>query len=340
MDKNQKKNLIYSAVLITLVLIVYFYRSSKAQEMTVSGVTMGVVSYNVKYLDVEKRDLTEEIKELLAAFNESLSTYIQYSEISEFNRDSSVEFRSRFFYPVLQKSKEIYKVTEGSFDPTVMPLVNAWGFGPDKEPYADKGVVDSLLQYVGFDKVGFDKEKVWKLKEGIQLDFSAIAKGYAVDLVGELLLEHGIKDFMVEIGGELICYGKNKNGEAWLIGINNPYYLEKGGDLLSAKIRVENKALATSGNYQNFYEKDGKKYAHTIDPVSGVPVQHSLLSASVFADDCMTADAFATSFMVIGVERAIKILESQPNLEGFLIYDEGGEVKTYQTKGLAKYFVE
>jgi len=344
MNTNQRKNIIYSLVLITLVIAVYLYRNSGdgvKKEMTVSGVTMGVVPYNVKYLDAQERDFQTAIDSLLEGFNESLSTYIKYSEISRFNKDSTgIALSSGFFHPVLKASEKIYQATNGAFDPTVMPLVNAWGFGPNKEPQADSASVDSLMQFVGFDLIQYSADSVKKARSGVQLDFSAVAKGYAVDLVGELLLENGVEDFMVEIGGEVVCHGRNRQGDAWLIGINNPQYMVKGGDMLTAKIRLDNKALATSGNYRNYYVKDGKKYAHTINPKTGYPVEHNLLSASVFAVSCMDADAYATAFMVVGTQQAITWLEENDGIEGFLIYDEGGETKTYCTKALEQYFVK
>jgi len=351
----RRKNIIYSVVLITVVGAVYIYRnyinvSAEAKtlkdktEIYHTGVTMGVVQYNIKYLADETTDYQKEIDSLLAAFNQSLSTYIPDSEISRFNNTGtdSIVFNSSFFYPVLSASKLVFDATDKAFDPTVMPLVNAWGFGPNGEPVisdGDEEKIDSMLQFVGFDKLWFDNKKLTKHVANLQLDFSAIAKGYAVDLVGDLLSDNGIDNYMVEIGGELRCMGKNKSGNFWRIGIDNPQYLEKGGEALSAKIQIENRALATSGNYRNYYIKDGKRYAHTISPISGKPVEHSLLSASVFAKNCMLADAYATAFMVIGEKRARKIISTNEELEAILIYEENGELKNYISPTLEKYIM-
>ena len=363
---NRKKNAIYSMVLLSLVAIVYLYRKNQANnalgksakqtekvsqnvpegtKLKVSGTTMGRIVYNVTYLDPQNRDLKKGIDSVLVAFNQSLSTYIPDSEISTFNKGSEFSFKSPFFYPVLAKSQEVYQNTKGAFDPTVGPLVNAWGFGFSKAKEG-KIPVDSLKQFVGFDKyLKFDKQKLTKTKQGIVLDFSAIAKGYAVDVVGDYLSSQSIAHYAVEIGGEVRCKGKNDKGDIWLFGVKDPNYKkdEKNpnkSSLFSA-IYLENRAMATSGNYENFYIKNGKKYAHTISPATGYPVEHSLLSASVLASDCMTADAYATAFMVMGYEKARELLAQHKNLDAYLIYaNDKGELKAYMTEGAKKYLAK
>ena len=200
--------------------------------------------------------------------------------------------------------------------------------------------MDSLLQFVNFDSIFFDTISVCKLKKGIKLDFSAIAKGYGVDVVAAFLKDKGIVNMMVEIGGEVVCYGRNQNGNMWKIGIDNPL-ADEGGEALQATVNLKNRAIATSGNYRNYYEKNGKKYSHTIDPKTGYPVEHTLLSASVFADNCMTADAYATAFMVMGLDRAKVLLEKDATLDAYLVYsDDGGNVKTYVTEGIKNFISE
>ncbi|HAS46204.1 MAG TPA: thiamine biosynthesis protein ApbE [Microscillaceae bacterium] len=366
---NRRKNAIYSIVLLSLVAIVYLYRKNQAAQqlpksnntsqsstdstnagkattandrtVKVTGTTMGKIVYNVTYLDEKKRDLKPGIDSVLVAFNQSLSTYIPDSEISTFNKGTEALSPTRMFERVFLSSQEIYRATDGAFDPTISPLINAWGFGFKK---AEKGkiAIDSLLQYVGFDKyLKYADKKIAKSKAGIMLDFSAIAKGYAVDIVGEYLVSEGIKNYAVEIGGEVRCQGKNNAGRTWLFGVKDPQYKEKNRASAFAAIYLENKAMATSGNYENFYIKDGKKYAHTIDPKTGYPVEHSLLSASVLANDCMSADAYATAFMVMGLEKAKKVLEAQPDLEAFLIYaDAEGKLQSFTTKGAQKYLAK
>ncbi|MEL7147788.1 MAG: FAD:protein FMN transferase [Bacteroidota bacterium] len=294
---------------------------------------MGVVPYQVTYGSLIKRDLSTPIDSILNALNESLSTYVPESEISEFNRTHQLSFRSPFFLPILEASKEIYQATAGAYDPTVGPLVNLWGFGPGKEgTLPDSLAINNALQQVGFRKIAYDAQTVSSNSEPY-LDFSAIAKGYAVDLVAEYLYNVGVKDFYVEIGGEIRCAGKNPSNEIWKTGIYDPRVADVPDKQVAAIVSVENKAIATSGNYRNFYVKDGKKYAHTISPFTGYPVEHSLLSASVFADDCMTADAYATAFMVLGVAPSIKLAEANPQLDVHLIYaDESGALQTYTSE--------
>lgn len=339
---NRKKNLIYSAILVLFFITVWAYRhysvpkeAGRTRKTEFIGQTMGT-SYSIKYLDESGRNFQTQIDSLLEAFNLSLSTYIPESEISRFNREALVKFESPFFYPVLSRSKEIYKKTDGAFDPTVGPLVNAWGFGPDKNMSPDEATVDSLRQLVNFDSIFFDSISVCKMMKGMKLDFSAIAKGYGVDVVAQYLMDQGINDLFVEIGGEIYCRGLNEQGKRWRVGVNNPSLDAAKQEQAQAIVALHNRAIATSGNYRNYYEEDGIRYSHTIDPATGYPVRHSLLSASVFAPDCMTADAYATAFMVMGHEKAIRIDEREKDIEIYLIYsDEAGNLKTYTSPGLA-----
>lgn len=340
---NRKKNLIYSAILILFFVAVWSFRRYSEPEEVVDvkkvefiGQTMGT-SYSVKYLDEEGRILQSEIDSVLEVFNLALSTYIPESEISRFNREAQLKYESPYFYPILQRSKEIYEKTEGAFDPTIGPLVNAWGFGPEERKTPDQASVDSLRQLVNFDSIYFDTVAVRKMMEGMKLDFSAIAKGYGVDVVAQYLMSKGIENLFVEIGGEIYCHGVNAEGQRWKVGINYPSLDPKKQRTVQAVVALHNRAIATSGNYRNYYEQDGIIYSHTIDPVSGYPVRHKLLSASVFAPDCMTADAYATAFMVLGHEKAILIDEREEDIEVYLIYSgEDGKLETYASPGVVK----
>jgi thiamine biosynthesis lipoprotein len=298
-------------------------------------------TYSIKYVTAQGKAVNyqPQVDSILEKFNESLSTYRPDSEISQFNNGHAVAFRLPFFYPVLKKAQEVYQASNGAFDPTVGPLVNAWGFGTGKErKVPGQARIDSLKNFIGFDKITFDEQSVQKQKEGVYIDFNAIAPGYAADVLGRFLEEKGIQNYMIEVGGEVLCKGKNKEGKYWTIGINNPEFEQKGGDVLQAIVQMNNRALATSGNYRNYYEQDGKKYAHTIDPKTGFPVQHSLLSVSVFAKDCITADAYATVFMVIGREKAMDFLNKHEALDAFFVYaDEKGRLQTYTTEGIKPY---
>jgi thiamine biosynthesis lipoprotein len=229
--------------------------------------------------------------------------------------DSTVE-RSAMFREIFELAKTVNKETNGAFDIHVAPLVNAWGFGFKHDQLPTPQQVDSLL----------------KIRD--QMDFSAIAKGYGCDVVARLLRSHGIENFMVEIGGEVVLSGHNDKGQPWHIGVNKPVENPEDGELQTV-LSITDCAIATSGNYRNFYYKDGQRYAHTIDPRTGYPVQHSLLSATVVAADCATADAYATSFMVLGLDSAQAVLNSHPELKAYLIYsDESGQMSVWRSETL------
>ena len=334
---NKKRLLVFGLLLAVTFIVVSYLRKDAPRQYHIVGQTMGTIIYNVKYVGVEAEGLDLEIEDELVQFNQSLSTYIPDSEISRLNRDGELSFESKYFKPILDRSAEIYEKTYGTFDPTIGPLVQAWGFGPDKKiPDLDSAQVDSLLRVVGFDKVQYDELSV-RLPEGFEIDFSAIAKGYAVDVVAELLEQRGITDYMVEIGGEVRCRGVNESDKSWSLGIEDPTVFGLDQQIM-AIVRLKDLSLATSGNYRNYYVEDGQTFAHIIDPRSGFNAKHNLLSASVFSSDCMTADAYATSFMVLGLEFSKKIIEAN-DLEAILIYrlDEG--VSSYVSDGI-RPFVE
>lgn len=347
MRSNANKNILYSIILLLLVAIVYLYRQNQQKpveqfveistgKVTLSGNTMGT-TYRIVYLDKKERDFKNQVDSVLIIFNQSLSTYIPDSELSIFNKSDSLVFELPFFLPVLEASKEVYEKTEGSFDPTIGPLVNLWGFGPGGPQLNDSVNINSILPLVGFNQIEFDEIRIKKNKPGIYLDFSAVAKGYGVDVVAEYLISKGIQNLLVEIGGELVARGVNENGELWKVGVNRPEELGRADELFSI-IALDNKGMATSGNYRNYYEADGIKISHTIDPFTGRPVRHGLLSVTVLAANCMQADALATAMMVMGTEKAISLQEREQDFEIFLIYnDEDGEIKSFASDGLKQF---
>lgn len=331
-----------------MFLLIYNWRNrEKASESIVeevyvegkinlSGQTMGT-TYSIVYMDEEGRDFQSSIDSLLLVFNESLSTYIPDSELSRFNASDTLDYTLPFLLPVLSKSEEIFQKTSGSFDPTVGPLVNIWGFGPGGPELKDSADIQQILRLVGFENIAFDSTQMRKKVPGIYLDFSAIAKGYGVDVVAEYLTEKGVENYLVEIGGDLVTKGVNDKGELWKLGINRPEEAASASDLYSI-IALEDKAMATSGNYRNFYVRDSVKISHTIDPATGYPVNHSLLSATVIAKDCMTADAYATAIMVMGKDKAIALDEELDEIEVFLIYDDGkGGYGTFASESIKPF---
>lgn len=262
------------------------------------------------------------IDSILNRVNQSLSTYHDSSLINQFNSIEPPDFLccpdDFLFEKMIDMSKDLSALTSGAFDPTVMPLVKAWGFGPDNSLVPKIENIDSLKRLVGMENI---QVLVWtkaisfqKAQFGVQLDFNAIAQGYTVDLLAEYFNENGIDNYLIELGGEALAKGENAKGEAWTLGIEKPVDLV-GISELAALVDISGVAIATSGNYRKFYEKDGLRYSHTIDPATGRPVTHSLLSVTVIAEDCATADAMATAFMVMGTEKAQAFIADHPEMK-------------------------
>ena len=311
------------------------HRDNYAPFQSNEGMIFGTV-FHAKYQ--YKEDLLQEIMRELNAVDASLSMFNPNSCISKINKGETDEADS-LLAGVFQLAQAISKVTDGAFDVTVAPLVNAWGFGFKNDVLPDSAIIDSLMSFVGWEKVRIQEMHIQKDDPRIIMDFSAIAKGYGADQVAKLMKQKGIENYMIEIGGEIVCAGKNQNNENWKIGINKPTDDPTSTNQELDKIlNLTDCAMATSGNYRNFYVKDGKRIAHTIDPKSGYPVQHSVLSSTVLAPSCAMADGFATSFMVMGLEKAKQILDQHPELQAYLIYEENGEHKVYYTKELEKCF--
>jgi thiamine biosynthesis lipoprotein len=345
----------YSVLFLLSLLCILFSCQSDPERaaenyLSLQGETMGTY-YKVTYEDARQRNLKESIDSLLIALNNEVSTYIPTSVISTFNsaEDSLVLAekgrRSDHFITNLMAAAEMYALSDGAFDPTVMPLINYWGFGYSKrQPVTkvDSSKIKTLKMLVGFDQLDLVEEGervvLKKPVPEIQLDFSALAKGYGVDIVGQLLAKEGIENYLVDIGGEVIGKGLNAKGEPWSIGVSRPSETSKLTDLV-AVIPLDNKAMATSGNYRNFYEVNGIKYSHTINPKTGFPERNTLLSATIVADNCMEADALATACMVKGTKAAIKWIQELQGVEAYLIYGkEDGSMGSWYSEGLKEVF--
>ena len=324
-------------LIIGTILIIRHQRTMPYQNNT--GMIFGTV-YHITYQYDE--NLEKEIRAELMKVDQSLSPFNESSIISQINRNESDVKTNEMFLSVVQLAQQIPKETEGAFDITVAPLVNMWGFGFKKEQTPSKETVDSILAITGYEKISITNGKVIKQDPRIMLDCSAIAKGYGCDVVAHFLKKRDIKNFMVEIGGEIVTSGMNSRKESWHIGVTKPTEDSLNiGNELQTVLNITDKAMATSGNYRNFYYKDGKKYAHTIDPKTGYPVQHNILSATVLANNCATADAYATSFMVLGLEKAQKVLEHHPELMAYFIYtDENDEYAVWYSPALKDKIVE
>lgn len=293
--------------------------------------------YHIKYEGSEI--LTEKIDAEFQKFNLSLNPFNPNSIISKVNRNEAVE-ADDWFIEVFNKAKEVSDHSEGIFDITCAPLVNLWGFGFSKMDSVTPQMIDSIKQFVGYQKVRLDGRKVVKDDSRILLNCSAIAKGYASDIIARLLEREGIENYMVEIGGEVTMKGVNQNGKCWRIGINKPEDDSTGvkNDIEEVVQLCKKGGVATSGNYRNYYVKDGKKYAHTIDPRTGYPSEQSILSATIVAEDCITADAYATAFMAMGLEKAREAAKNIPDIEYYVIYsDENGKHQIEYSTGMLQY---
>ena len=312
----------FLVVLIVGTILIVRQQQSMPYQKT-SDFIFGT-TYNITYQC--DSDLSQSIREELMRIDRSLSPFNEASVITAINQNQDIT-PDALFLDVFKLAMQISEETDGAFDITVAPLVNAWGFGFKNSTQPTNAQVDSLLQIVGYRKVSLTDGKVRKQDSRIMLDCSAIAKGYGSDVIAKLLRDKGVKNFMVEIGGEIVTSGVNPERLPWRIGVTKPTddSLSVSHELQTV-LNVTDKAMATSGNYRNFYYKNGRKFAHTIDPKTGYPVQHNILSATVLAKSCAVADAYATAFMVMGLEHAQKVLECHPELMAYLIYnDEQGK---------------
>ena len=316
---HNKKQLLWQLpflafLIVGTVIIVSRQRSTPYHHD--KGMVFGTV-YHITYQSPQ--NLQKEIESQLAQVDASLSPFNKRSIITAINenRDTVV---NKMFTDVFTLAMKISDITDGSFDITVAPLVNAWGFGFKGGAMPTRHQVDSLKRLVGYRKVSLANGRVTKSDPRIMLDCSSIAKGYGCDVVAHYLRSKGIDNYMIEIGGEIVTRGISEKRLPWKIGVTKPTddSLNVNQEIQTI-INVTDKAMATSGNYRNFYYKNGRKYAHTIDPATGYPVQHTILSSTVIADDCATADAYATAFMVMGLDKAKAVLSRHPELMAYFI---------------------
>jgi len=292
-------------------------------------------------------ELKNELDQLLKNINQSVNHYDPNSFISFFNQsefgialdhNQSLEY----FSPNFNVAKQIKTKTNGAYDPTIMPIVNYWGFGYTEKKAVtkvDSLMIDSLLQYVNMDFIELTKDSISKTLKGIQLDFSSIAKGFAADELARYLDGQNITDYLVNIGGEIVAKGSNSAQKPWSLGINVPSTDARLNEAI-AYVGISNKGMATSGDYRNFYEVNGVKYSHTMNPLTGYPSLSDVLSVTVIAKDCMNADAWATAFMAIGLEKSLHLAEQEPELEALFIHsDVDGTMVMSHTDGFKEYLL-
>lgn len=334
-----KKKLIWQLPFLALLIIgTVIILKKQPPFRTNEGLVFGTI-YKITYQHQE--DLHMDIKKALQEVDNALSPYNKQSIITRINHNEDTTLNEHFTH-VFNLSQKISTETEGAFDITVAPLVNAWGFGFKHSIDIDEATIDSLRQFVGHTKIKIENNKIVKEDERVMLDCSSIAKGYGVDIVAQVMDQKGVKNYMVDIGGEVVVKGKNPKMKVWRIGINKP--IEDSLSVnqeLQTILEISDVGMATSGNYRKFYYKNGKRYAHTIDPRLGCPVQHNILSATVIAKDCTTADAYATAFMVMGKEKAIAFCEAHPELNAYFICaGDGNGYEIHYTPGMEQFIVK
>lgn len=343
MRMNYRKLFIQLTILIPIILAVYIVNTiiKRGDYVTIAGFAQGT-SYHITYESKKGNDFHAMIDSILLNIDMSLSIYQPNSVISKFNRNEPNTKADKAFMDVFNKSLEVNRATDGAFDITVGPIVNALGFGSTDTLVVDSTMIDSLLQYVGMNKVRLQEDLLVKDDSHILLDANAIAQGYSVDEVARFLEKKKVRNYLVEIGGEVRAKGKNPANQDWNIGIDKPIEgNNQPGANLQVIIKLRNRSLATSGNYRKFYEKNGTKYVHTVNPKTGYPAISKLLSATVVAKDCITADAYATALMVFGLEKSIDFLNKNTFLDAYLIFaDHDGQFQVYVTPTLKEFITE
>lgn len=331
------KSSIFRIVFLLFLIVgsIYIIRQQNTMPYQHNTGQIFGTTYHITYQS--DKDLHREILQRLQLVDQTFSTFNDESIISKINRNEPVKL-NQMFIEVFDLAKTVSKDTHGAFDITVAPLVNVWGFGFKSVTPPTKAVIDSLRHLTGYEKVKLIGSKVRKQDPRIMLDCSAIAKGYGSDVVAQYLRSRDVENFMIEIGGEIVVQGNSDKRLPWKIGVTKPTDdSTQVNNELQTVLNVSNTAMATSGNYRRFYYKNGKKYAHTIDPKTGYPVQHNILSATVLANTCAKADAYATSFMVLGLEKTQQVLQHHPDLMVYLIYADGqGKNKVWYSPSLKK----
>ena len=316
-------------IFLSFLLIFFSCSSEKNNKVLVknTGETQGTF-YHIKYLIKDGVNLQPRIENILSSVDSSLSTYVPYSLISKINyrQDNIVD---SLFETVFNCAQLVHKQTEGAFDCSIAPLVNAWGFGFEKKQNLDSLKIKKILKNIGFDKI-YIKNDSLNIPKNMMIDFNALAQGFTVDLIAKFLDDNSITDYLIEIGGELKSKGSNASDKIWRVGVDKPIDEIDLQDRFQFIMKLENKSIATSGNYRKYFEENGKKYSHTISPFNGYPVMNNFLSVSVIHDDCMLADAYATAFMVMGKSKTLKFLDNFPEIEAYIVYtDKNGKFKTY-----------
>ena len=332
----------YCFAVVSAISLAFFAACVRnAEKKVITGEAQGTY-YAITYYDYDNRDFSAAIDSILTDFDQTASLWVGNSLIRRIN-DNSDSVMNDIFAELLELSLQVNEKTGGYFDCTVGKLVNAWGFGFKQGQDLDSSTVDSLRQYTGqpLEVVSREGKKILrKATPETEIDFNAIAQGYSVDILAKFLDSKGIEHYLIDIGGEVIAKGHKPDGSLWIVGVERPAQGQFDEREIDTRISLENQSVVTSGNYRKFYEKDGVKYSHTIDPLTGYPVNHSLLSVSVIANEAWKADAFATAFMAMGMEKAKAYIEKNNEIKAvYFIYNENGEYKTFSTEEFKKHII-
>lgn len=311
------KNIFY----LSLIALLISCNSNEKKMITYTGFTQGT-TFSIKFYDKSDGQMFKNgIDSIFSAINHTASTYDENSIITKVNQNQDVALNEDFI-KIFDRSIEISDSTNGCFDFTVGDLVRRWGFGFKTQKLPSDYQVDSLMKFIGYKNLSISYGKVVKKFPETKIDFNAIAQGYTVDLVAEYFIRNACNNFIVEVGGEVRASGTKEDNNPWVVGIEKPAANDSSVQAIQHKIQLVNKSISTSGNYRKYFIKDGVKYSHTIDPKTGYPVHHSLLSVSIVADDCTTADAYCTAFMVMGIDKAKEFLKLHPRIDAYFIYSD------------------
>ena len=325
----------------TLVLFFLILSSCNSSQdkflITNIGKAQGTY-YNIKYVSNSNIDYQNKIDSILNKIDQSLSIYDSTSLISQLNEDNFVK-ADMYLIDVYNVANKVYLETDGYFDCSSFPIINEWGFYKNKKnEYVDSLKIIKLLNYVGFNKVKLDTNSI-SFPDNYSVDFNSLAQGYTVDIIGQFLRSKNINNYLIELGGELLAKGKNINSKNWLVGVEKPNEKIDFTDRFQFIVSLENKSLATSGSYRNYIEKDSIKYSHIINPKTGFPSLNTLLSVTVIHEDCIYADAYATAFMAMGLEKTLDFISNRDDIDIFLIYSNDSKLETFSSDYFKNYIL-
>lgn len=313
--------------LLLIIISCFLIGCSPVEKQQFFGTTQGSY-YSIIYYDEDKRDFSREFDSIFKEIENTLSLWDENSLIRKVNRNDTAVVLNQIFIDNFNYAMSAAELSEGYFDPTIGPLVSAWGFHFKEGMTMTPEIVDSLRQMVGYKKVKIEDGRVVKENPNMTLDFNAVAQGYTTDMIGEFLLSKGVDNFLVDVGGEIMARGNKPNGDLWKVGIEKPAENKDDKRIVQEIVELKDKSIVTSGNYRKYVEHNGKRYSHSLNPMTGYPSENNLLSATIICDNTAWADCLASICMLVGMEKAIEIIETQDNVEAFFIYEENGEVFT------------